>query len=50
MRLRIADAGIKEIIIIPTPVRSGGYAFHKSYKAAKEVMEELAYMMSRNKA
>ncbi|MBP3700331.1 MAG: DUF4428 domain-containing protein [Lachnospiraceae bacterium] len=44
LRLRITGAGVKEIVLIPSPVRSSSYAFRKSFAAAKEILKELDYI------
>ncbi|MGL4790066.1 MAG: hypothetical protein ACRCW1_01550 [Anaerotignaceae bacterium] len=44
IKLRLKDVGIKEIIIIPSPVRTTSFAFRRSYKFAKEIMKELQHL------
>lgn len=41
VRLRIRGVGIRDIMIISTPVRSSTYAFRQSYQIAIDLMKEL---------
>ncbi len=44
IQLRIAGVGVKEIVVIPTPVRSSSYAFRRAYRTAQEILNELEYL------
>lgn len=41
VRIRITNVGVRDLIIIPTPVRSNSFAFRRAYKTAEEVMSGL---------
>lgn len=44
IRLRIAGAGIRELVVLPSPVRSSSFAFRRSYRVARDIMQELQYI------
>ena len=39
VRLELKSAGVREIAIIPTPVRASSFAFRQGHKVAKEILE-----------
>lgn len=41
VRLRLKGAGIRDIMIIPTPVRASSFAFRQTYRALQEVTAAL---------
>lgn len=38
VRLELKSAGVREIVIIPTPVRTSTFAFRQGYKVAAEIL------------
>lgn len=45
IRLRLAEGDARDIVVIPTPVRTSGFAFRKSYGAAMALTRELDEML-----
>lgn len=45
VRLRLKGAGIRDITVIPTPVRTSSFAFRQSYKAVMEITQALDEMI-----
>lgn len=41
VRLRIAGEGVRELVILPSPVRSNGFAFRRAYRTAGQILREL---------
>lgn len=41
VRLRIAQVGTRDLVIIPSPVRSTSFAFRRGYRAANDMMRAL---------
>lgn len=41
VRLKIRGVGIKDIVVLSSPVRSSTFAFRKSYQLAMDIMREL---------
>lgn len=41
IRLQLNRTGIRDIMVIPSPVRISSFAFRKSYKAVNEIMQAL---------
>lgn len=41
VRLRLKNAGVRELIVIPSPVRSSSFAFRRAYRAAGQILREL---------
>jgi len=49
VRLQLKDAGIRNIIVIPSPVRASGFAFRKAWQAAEKLLQALDEIMRQNK-
>ena len=41
VRMKIKGAGIKDLVVLASPVRSSTYAFRKSYQVAMDILKEL---------
>lgn len=41
VRMKIKGVGIKDLVVLASPVRSSTYAFRKSYQVAMDIMKEL---------
>lgn len=45
VRLRLTNIGVRDLVILPTPVRTSSFAFRRGYKAAEEVMASLDHIL-----
>lgn len=45
VRLQLKGVGIRDITVIPTPVRTSSFAFRRAYKAVMEIMQALDQMI-----
>ena len=45
VRLRLKGAGVRDITVIPTPVRTNSFAFRRAYKALIEITQALDQML-----
>ena len=41
VRMKIKGVGIKDLVVLASPVRSSTYAFRKSYQVAMDILKEL---------
>ena len=41
VRMEIKGVGIKDLVVLASPVRSSTYAFRKSYQVAMDILKEL---------
>lgn len=39
VRIHLKNGQVRDIVVIPTPVRAGGFAFRQSYRAANEILQ-----------
>lgn len=50
IQLRISGVGVKEIVVILTPVRTSSFAFRRAYRTAQELMNALESLCTSTKA
>lgn len=44
VRLRMKNGNTRDVVVIPSPVRSSSYAFRKSYQIAMDLLRDLDYI------